>query len=1855
MILGNSSSLSQTYSFITLFRYNYSSNFSKKITTVLQLAFLNCSLSHIGSGVRIYSHVTESKFTQTWRSNYVAMPDPSSVSGIATHFYKIAHLQLVVVTIYSAKDPSLDQHLLELELQIRDQHPRILLTYYNKCLYQFQLGHLPGGSDLLELNNQTHEHNKRLDEIYSQLTFKNEFSATVASFARPPKSLSSLGSNKKDSEPTDDQLAFVSLTFFKAVKKMIVFNLCQNQKNFMFGNYVASKAKEDEDWLTILQVDPVILDNGDLIVSFFRMNRLQLWFSNVVDLVNSSFNLTNTFVIYVIPSGLRCHLYYSSDYSQTFTHNPPKSSGNLIRLLKLSTGIDLSNKSDILWVKLIPNLQHLNNQTSNISQFIHEVDNKKFIMWPWELCLLQFGDEDMPQPPPEITKKTIDPLGLIGRFMDFNIAAKEEQSFSKVELLLPNLHTSMVHNLNSAHNGSSTISTVKSSGHPATAEDTSVRLEPPIFSLLEELGSQEMQQNGGAHPIGLDSSNESKLWKEADGLKVESPITNGKSSLDYKADDADCEEDDDLFGESSGSELGSTANVGNSIDSTEAEKFLSPLLAQGPPGNPNAENFTEQQNASEKGDFTTVSDLEIFQPESPSTFVNIPRDQMISGKDLFDSSYKDPGAPLPIMPTPVIFSSSTFTPSAGAEIQSTKSSIGSIRDKGLRSEQKNEIRYGELEAGYVFTPIKFNPVIKSSIDTKYGKGGKFYVEQEDASELEPQPKRIRETSVSHGSPLQLSKKKGSNQADGDTEIRTNKANLFHSGVKGNGHSGEDANPQHALVKEKRIDFGELGTSKNDDDGDAGKVDDDNDDDDDNSKIIHNDGDNDDDDDDDDDDDIIDDDHNDVEDEDEEEESDEDEELGGDNLDTSPLRLNTFNQDPTLSALNSVADTSRVLPQAASTVGGSQSHGLSPFASGARVTRGESPSGPVGPIFANELHAQSLSPVPNPNDDLAITNTYSKDIDTSIPATTAGSPVTNPSNSMGESSNCLPLILRSINVLTIPPSFFLRKTSENWHTVTMLSEFDMDIVEESEDLDNERFGSLAVKSKDIDEYLKWINSNLIFDNGFIEGNRRVHSKIIRVSDSFNDDQCTETEPTDLMLKSFYDVFPFSVRMSLDEFRFGYTTDVSKKMEKTVHANSDNHLGFLEEVNGEKEDASPNFNSIYWDTIYDIPENKTNAELYVKLLRDAEQKWSSHETEDDPAIPIHEVKVKVLKPKSEIINFDFVGLRFWRYLDLKPINRERVFQILLLSPTSADSLDVDVFERGNLSFLSLLKNNYKNNHFGDIKKLSLLAPEDRQDLDEIVNGTILIEQAEADPNPTKYYKRLNKRLHSLAELIKLDLMNKNNRFDFDRPLLLLFVDFDDSVGSISQISKLCRNFRSALNYHQLSLVEVMSHVIPWRTVVKRVGFHKRLKYLSPIELTNLSMVLYNKCPDNKVRTSNKRIEGTTGLFTKLVKERPESLNFKVTNRWLYNDNGANMAEDLFLHVAYERSIDRRWVAASWSDPHGAVTRTKSWHCAYKRGDTTNARDIGQIINEIWDVSTSLLKFLSDDESRRASGTGGKRYLVLTRVNSILPDDELVYWKRLTSKYKEVSLIVLSANRLPKTTFGVQNANSTNKTTIGHSPVNSDQVTLGRSYNMRGLGEVDLTKAFPIPYASSPGSTDINTMASPINPSGLHVHSPNQFVNAPGNFFSPQDNSGQVQSGENNFIDELNLHLHDKELNLVGFIPQTSLPCTNSPTRVGMKTGYLIKEIEDKGGSSKFMVFEVSLLSCSSQWNLNFIMRVLLNQFKKLIHLNHIVGVCPLVSNKTKENPKTELRSMSPWHINAIGKTLDYLVHIRVEDDE
>ena len=63
---------------------------------------------------------------------------------------------------------------------------------------------------------------------------------------------------------------------------------------------------------------------------------------------------------------------------------------------------------------------------------------------------------------------------------------------------------------------------------------------------------------------------------------------------------------------------------------------------------------------------------------------------------------------------------------------------------------------------------------------------------------------------------------------------------------------------------------------------------------------------------------------------------------------------------------------------------------------------------------------------------------------------------------------------------------------------------------------------------------------------------------------------------------------------------------------------------------------------------------------------------------------------------------------------------------------------------------------------------------------------------------------------------------------------------------------------------------------------------------------------------------------------------------------------------------------------------------------------------------------MEFFKKLIEKASKNVSGRKFLVLTRVNNVIPDDELVHWKRLSVKHKEISLIVLSVNKSPKTVF-------------------------------------------------------------------------------------------------------------------------------------------------------------------------------------------------------------------------------------------
>lgn len=332
----------------------------------------------------------------------------ANASSISTQYYKLAHLGSISYTIYTSSDNN-DQALLELELTIRHKWPQILVTYYNKSLYYFVFGHNKVDSETIDLTKE-----------FPQLSTKYTDTVNVDQFPNPHKSTKN-----------DDNLAWASLSFLKATKKMILYNLSLSGAIKLFGNYCV--APTGDSVYSILCIDPILFQNGDLVVSCVEKPFTQLFSSSVAYPRNLA--IDTNFVIYLIPSGIRCHLFDPTSLRNNLIEKPQIENGKLLELLKITTGVQCDEST--LWVKLIPNLKHLNNQTSAIGKFIHSVENKKFILWPWDLCLLQFGKFE-----PAIEEEGLlesselnNPLHLISDFLDFRIAHNTQLQQQRDSLL----------------------------------------------------------------------------------------------------------------------------------------------------------------------------------------------------------------------------------------------------------------------------------------------------------------------------------------------------------------------------------------------------------------------------------------------------------------------------------------------------------------------------------------------------------------------------------------------------------------------------------------------------------------------------------------------------------------------------------------------------------------------------------------------------------------------------------------------------------------------------------------------------------------------------------------------------------------------------------------------------------------------------------------------------------------------------------------------------------------------------------------------------------------------------------------------------------------------------------------------------------------------------------------------------------------------------------------------------------------------------------------------------------------------------------------------------------------------------
>ena len=102
------------------------------------------------------------------------------------------------------------------------------------------------------------------------------------------------------------------------------------------------------------------------------------------------------------------------------------------------------------------------------------------------------------------------------------------------------------------------------------------------------------------------------------------------------------------------------------------------------------------------------------------------------------------------------------------------------------------------------------------------------------------------------------------------------------------------------------------------------------------------------------------------------------------------------------------------------------------------------------------------------------------------------------------------------------------------------------------------------------------------------------------------------------------------------------------------------------------------------------------------------------------------------------------------------------------------------------------------------------------------------------------------------------------------------------------------------------------------------------------------------------------------------------------------------DSFVHLAYARSVDKKWVFAVLSSSDGRSNIVKTWYVG------SSKKLFDEACTRLWELGSSL-----------AGKQYGKICLVLTRLNGTLPDDELMNWRRLSGRNVHLAVVCVDDN--------------------------------------------------------------------------------------------------------------------------------------------------------------------------------------------------------------------------------------------------
>lgn len=527
-----------------------------------------------------------------------------------------------------------------------------------------------------------------------------------------------------------------------------------------------------------------------------------------------------------------------------------------------------------------------------------------------------------------------------------------------------------------------------------------------------------------------------------------------------------------------------------------------------------------------------------------------------------------------------------------------------------------------------------------------------------------------------------------------------------------------------------------------------------------------------------------------------------------------------------------------------------------------------------------------------------------------------------------------------------------------------------------------------------------------------------------------------------------------------------------------------------------------------------------------------------------IPQPRITVKRL---NQEISIGASALSLWNLMSFTSLRNPKDFRLLILSPKHlSDQSD---------HFLNDIIQIYEKCQLGSIERLN--------------SSMIKRGVASIDSRPDS----MEENAVGVARSLNETLVKGSNYKD----IVIILIDFEQDLKSILKLSKIFELMKAstlALPNNRNLPINVALKIIPSNFLTNNGVF----SVLSINKLTKFGLSLYN------------RVGNINDTFAALSSPLPSKINFQLTKSPVA---GKLLCEDSFIHLAYGRSIDKEWCVASWTDQLGEMRKTKAWHCPSKIKNSLES-----VTNEMWDLTVLLSKPLI-----------GKKYLLLTRIDGMIPDDELLQWKRLSSKSRELSLVVVSVNENSKLLLTLDNPQFPFDKLFDQEKTFANTVRSSRLDAANTVG-------------SSTGLTPSTIFTpQPINSPDLFTISKSNMHDSPSEF--------RVNADDSNTI----VNIADKVHALIYTDPS---PLANSPTRLSVKTGFLIKPVPNS--NNKLATLEINVLSCPGHLPCDEMMNMILSQYRSLATIGELYGVDPQ-------------NSLIPWHIAAVIKTLNCLVHVRV----